>query len=38
MRERLASYVLDWEEFGFGYLAVEELASRSARRLGRRHA
>ena len=25
--ERLASYVLDWEEFGFGYLAVEELAS-----------
>ena len=26
-RERLASYVLDWEEFGFGYLAVEELAT-----------
>lgn len=26
-RERLASYVLDWEQFGFGYLAVEELAS-----------
>src|SRR4051812_17358417 len=26
-RERLASYLLDWEEFGFGYLAVEELDS-----------
>jgi len=26
-RERLASYVLDWEEFGFGYLAVEELTT-----------
>ena len=25
--ERLASYVLDWEQFGFGYLAVEERAS-----------
>src|ERR1700712_3299987 len=23
-RERLASYVLDWKEFGFGYLAVED--------------
>jgi hypothetical protein len=32
--ERLASYVLDWEEFGFGYLAVEELAS--GRRPGQR--
>ena len=26
-RERLASYLLDWVEFGFGYLAVEELVS-----------
>jgi RimJ/RimL family protein N-acetyltransferase len=26
-RERLASYVLDWEQFGFGYLAVEELTT-----------
>ena len=26
-RERLASYLLDWEEFGFGYLAVEELTT-----------
>jgi RimJ/RimL family protein N-acetyltransferase len=26
-QERLASYVLDWVEFGFGYLAVEELDS-----------
>ena len=26
-RERLASYLLDWEQFGFGYLAVEELAT-----------
>ena len=25
--ERLASYLLDWEQFGFGYLAVEELAT-----------
>jgi RimJ/RimL family protein N-acetyltransferase len=24
---RLASYLLDWEEFGFGYLAVEEITS-----------
>jgi RimJ/RimL family protein N-acetyltransferase len=24
---RLRSYLLDWEEFGFGYLAVEELAT-----------
>jgi RimJ/RimL family protein N-acetyltransferase len=24
---RLASYLLDWEEFGFGYLAVEERAT-----------
>ncbi len=26
-RERLASYLLDWEQFGFGYLAVEEIAT-----------
>jgi RimJ/RimL family protein N-acetyltransferase len=26
-RERLASYVLDWKELGFGYLAVEERAT-----------
>ena len=26
-RRRLDSYLLDWEEFGFGYLAVEELAT-----------
>jgi RimJ/RimL family protein N-acetyltransferase len=26
-RERLTSYLLDWDEFGFGYLAVEELGS-----------
>ncbi len=26
-RERLASYILDWAEFGFGYLAVEEIQS-----------
>jgi len=26
-RERLDSYLLDWEEFGFGYLAVEEIAT-----------
>jgi RimJ/RimL family protein N-acetyltransferase len=25
--ERLASYILDWAEFGFGYLAVEEIES-----------
>ncbi len=25
--QRLTSYVLDWAEFGFGYLAVEELTS-----------
>ena len=37
-RERLASYLLDWEEFGFGYLAVEELAQRPTGRLGRRPA
>lgn len=24
-QERLASYLLDWAEFGFGYLAVEDL-------------
>src|SRR3954466_12602541 len=23
-RERLASYILDWEQFGYGYVAVEE--------------
>ncbi len=28
-RRRLESYLLDWEEFGFGYLAVEELATGS---------
>jgi RimJ/RimL family protein N-acetyltransferase len=26
-RERLASYLQDWTEFGFGYLAVEELGN-----------
>ena len=26
-RERLTSYLLDWEELGFGYLAVEEIAT-----------
>jgi RimJ/RimL family protein N-acetyltransferase len=26
-RERLASYLLDWEEFGYGYVAVEELST-----------
>ena len=26
-RRRLASYLLDWEQFGFGYLAVEEIAT-----------
>jgi RimJ/RimL family protein N-acetyltransferase len=26
-RRRLESYLLDWEQFGFGYLAVEELTS-----------
>jgi RimJ/RimL family protein N-acetyltransferase len=26
-RERLASYDLDWEEFGYGYVAVEELST-----------
>ena len=26
-RQRLASYVLDWEEFGYGYVAVEELST-----------
>ena len=26
-QERLDSYILDWAEFGFGYLAVEEIES-----------
>ncbi len=26
-RERLASYVLDWEQFGYGYVAVAELST-----------
>ncbi len=26
-KERLTSYILDWAEFGFGYLAVEEIGS-----------
>jgi RimJ/RimL family protein N-acetyltransferase len=26
-QERLTSYILDWDEFGFGYLAVEEIES-----------
>src|SRR6185312_15744610 len=26
-RQRLASYLLDWEQFGYGYVAVEELST-----------